>query len=140
MFETVALALDGSEQAEAAIPAATALAKQAGGRIVVIHIDERTVAKGDMPPVHPDESEIVDKVKAHAAAIGAEGIDVEIELDSSVLGGPATKIAAIAEMEGAGVIVIGSRGESSLKGMLVGSVAHKLLHVSSSPVLVVPVR
>lgn len=140
MFETVALALDGSEQSEAAIPVAKELAKQSGGKLVVIHIDERMVAKGDMPPVHPDESEIVDKVKAKADEIKGEGMDVEIQLDSSVVGGPATKIASIAEEAGAGVIVIGSRGESALKGMLVGSVAHKLLHVASVPVLVVPVR
>lgn len=140
MFETVALALDGSEQSEAAIPVAKELAKQAGGKLVVIHIDERMVAKGDMPPVHPDEGEIVDKVKAKADELRGEGIDVSVELDSSVVGGPATRIAAIAEGAGAGAIVIGSRGESSLRGILVGSVAHKLLHVSSVPVLVVPVR
>jgi nucleotide-binding universal stress UspA family protein len=34
--------------------------------------------------------------------------------------------------------VIGSRGESALKGLLLGSVAHKLVHLSGTPVLVVP--
>ncbi len=140
MFETVALALDGSAQSEAAIPVATALAKQAGGRLIVVHIDERTVAKGDMPPVHPDEADVVEKVNAQAEAIRAEGIDVKVELDSSVVAGPAPKIAAIAEEAGADAIVIGSRGESALKGLLVGSVAHKLLHVAPCPVFVVPVR
>jgi nucleotide-binding universal stress UspA family protein len=40
---------------------------------------------------------------------------------------------------GAGMVVIGSRGESALKGLVLGSVAHKLLHLSPAPVLVVPV-
>ena len=37
------------------------------------------------------------------------------------------------------MVVIGTRGESPLKGMILGSVAHKLLHLSPAPVLVVPV-
>jgi nucleotide-binding universal stress UspA family protein len=135
MFERVLIALDGSERSEAAIPAAKALAEQSGGSIVVAHVDERTVAKGDLPPVHPDEVELLEKVKAQAESIGAT-----IESDSVVLGGPALKIAEIAERVGADVIVVGSRGESALKGVVLGSVAHRLLHVAPCPVLVVPVR
>lgn len=38
----------------------------------------------------------------------------------------------------ADVIVTGTRGRSSLTGLLVGSVTHKLLHISKRPVLAVP--
>jgi len=140
MFETVVLALDGSPLSEVAIPVATDLARQAGGRIVVVHIDERTVAKGDMPPVHPDEAELIAKVKKEVEAIAADGVETSLELDSVVSGGPAAKIAEIAADAKADAIVIASRGESALKGMLLGSVAHKLLHVSPCPVLVIPAR
>ena len=140
MFETLVLALDGSPLSEVAIPVATDLARQSGGRIVVVHVDERTVAKGDMPPVHPDEANLIDKVKGHAEAISAGGVETSVELDSVVAGGPAAKIAEIAGGAGADAIVIASRGESALKGMLLGSVAHKLLHVSPCPVLVIPAR
>lgn len=135
MFETVLVALDGSERAEAGIPVAAALARQFESSIVVAHIDERTIAKGDMPPVHPDEAEVLAKVKRNAEDLGAT-----VETDSVVLGGPALKIAEIAERVGADVIVVGSRGESGLKAVLLGSVAHRLLHVAPCPVLVVPVR
>ena len=140
MFETVVLALDGSPLSELAIPVATDLARQAGGRIVVVHVDERTVAKGDMPPVHPDEAELIDKVKKQVEAIAADGVEASLELDSVVAGGPAAKIAEIAAGAEADAIVIASRGESALRGMLLGSVAHKLLHVSPCPVLVIPAR
>ena len=140
MFETVVLALDGSPLSELAIPVATDLARQAGGRIVVVHVDERTVAKGDMPPVHPDEAELIDKVKKQVEAIAADGVEASLELDSVVAGGPASKIADIAAGAEADAIVIASRGESALRGMLLGSVAHKLLHVSPCPVLVIPAR
>jgi nucleotide-binding universal stress UspA family protein len=140
MFEKIALALDGSQQSEAAVPVAAELARRYEAKVVVIHIDERTVAKGDMPPVHPDEDQVLERVRAHVDQLAEDGIDASLELDAVVLGGPATRIAAIAHEASAGIIVIGSRGESALKGMLLGSVAHKLLHVSEVPVLVVPTR
>jgi nucleotide-binding universal stress UspA family protein len=36
------------------------------------------------------------------------------------------------------MIVVGTNGEHPIKGVVLGSVAHKLLHVSHVPVLVVP--
>ena len=119
MFETVVLALDGSPLSELAIPVATDLARQAGGRIVVVHVDERTVAKGDMPPVHPDEAELIAKVKKQVEAIAADGVETSLELDSVVSGGPAAKIAEIAADAKADAIVIASRGESALKLSLI---------------------
>jgi nucleotide-binding universal stress UspA family protein len=35
------------------------------------------------------------------------------------------------------MIIVGSYGEPPLKGALIGSTAHKLLHLSERPVLVV---
>jgi nucleotide-binding universal stress UspA family protein len=140
MFEKVALALDGSDNSEAAVPVATELAERFDAKVVVIHIDERTVAKGDMPPVHPDEENLLKRVQDHVDAMSAAGIDTSLSLDSVVLGGPGARIAAIAAEEGAELIIAGSRGESALKGMLLGSVAHKLLHLSEVPVLIVPTR
>ena len=38
------------------------------------------------------------------------------------------------------MIVVGTHGEHPLAGAVLGSVPHKLLHLSDVPVLVVPVR
>ena len=38
------------------------------------------------------------------------------------------------------MIVVGTHGEHPLTGAVLGSVPHKLLHLSAVPVLVVPVR
>ena len=37
------------------------------------------------------------------------------------------------------MIVIGTHSESPLRGAILGSVPHKLLHVSDRPVVVVPI-
>jgi nucleotide-binding universal stress UspA family protein len=55
-------------------------------------------------------------------------------------GGPAHEIAEVAKEVDAGLIVAGVRGHSVIRGLLVGSVAHRLPYVATCPVLMVPVR
>jgi len=50
-------------------------------------------------------------------------------------GDPASRILQQAEAEGADLIVIGSRGFSDLKSLVVGSVSHKVSHLAPCPVL-----
>ena len=50
---------------------------------------------------------------------------------------PSTGLVGLADEVDAQMIVVGSYGEKPLKGALVGSTAHKLLHLSERPVLVV---
>ncbi|MFJ3582656.1 universal stress protein [Streptomyces sp. NPDC090127] len=51
---------------------------------------------------------------------------------------PAQALIDAAERHGARVIVVGSWGESPMRGALLGSTPHKLLHMSRVPVLCVP--
>jgi nucleotide-binding universal stress UspA family protein len=138
MFNTIVLATDGSEGADKAGEVALELARQNGAKLVLAHVDERIAAKGDMPPVLPNEEKIQADIKARAEALAADGVDASVEMDSVTLGGPGPAIVEIADRVGADLIVTGTRGHSSLAGILVGSVAHKLLHISKLPVLAVP--
>ncbi|RPK94052.1 MULTISPECIES: universal stress protein [Streptomyces] len=52
--------------------------------------------------------------------------------------GPAQALLKAAEWHGARVIVVGTWGESPMRGALLGSTPHKLLHMSKIPVLCVP--
>jgi len=45
-------------------------------------------------------------------------------------------IADVADQQGAGLIVMGSRSRSDLGALLLSSVAHKVLHLATCPVLV----
>ncbi len=55
----------------------------------------------------------------------------------SAVGDPAEEIIALAKDQHADLIVIGSRGHGRLAGLLLGSVAQKVLAHASCPVLVV---
>ena len=64
-----------------------------------------------------------------------QGVDFELEMIAKH--GPQALIEA-ADARDARMIVVGSYGESALKGVMLGSTPHKLLHIAERPVLVVP--
>jgi nucleotide-binding universal stress UspA family protein len=137
MFKTIVLALDGSESSDRALTYAGDLARQSGGRIVAVHIKE-LIAGRFAGPVHVDEDELQAKIRRQVKDLNDAGISAEVEMHSSMTGGPAPIIADAARSAGADVIVTGTRGHTALAGVIVGSVAQRLLHLAPCPVLVVP--
>ncbi|MEU9308423.1 universal stress protein [Streptomyces sp. NPDC048256] len=72
----------------------------------------------------------------HAVAEAeAAGVPTTVELIDQK---PAQALIDAASRHGARFIVVGSWGESPMRGALLGSTPHKLLHLSSIPVLCVP--
>ena len=138
MYETIVLALDGSVNSAHALPHAVELARKTSGRIVVAHVEERIAAKGSMPTVPPNEEEVQETIRQQIEEITAAGIEATLEKSVIVLGGPGHAIADIADAVDADLIVIGTRGHSSVPGLILGSVAHRLLHVAHRPVLAIP--
>jgi nucleotide-binding universal stress UspA family protein len=138
MFNTIVLALDGSEGGDKATPVAVELARKYGAKLVIAHVDERIAAKGDMPPVHANEEAIQEAIRQKADELSRDGVDASVEFSTVVLGGPAHGIVEIADGAGADLIVAGTRGHSTIAGLVVGSVTHRLLHIAKRPVLAVP--
>ena len=56
---------------------------------------------------------------------------------NTIYGQAGREIVDAARAHDAGVIVMGSRGRSDLAGLVLGSTAHKVIHLSDLPVLVV---
>lgn len=67
-----------------------------------------------------------------ALAMPEERVNFEVQV-----GEPAEEIVDLARLEGYDMIVIGSRGFSPMKELLLGSVSNKVLHTAPCPVLVV---
>ena len=127
---------DGSEGARGALAKAIELAPQLAAGIVVAFAYDVGKMGGevlDLAAALRERGELVtEEGLAAASAAGVEARAVVLE------GSIAAAIAAFAEAEGAAMIISGTRGERPLTGVLVGSVPHKLLHLSSLPVLAVP--
>ena len=137
LFKAIVLALDGSEGSKRAIPVARELARLGGAKIVIAHIEERTVGKGG-GPIHPDEKEIRADIDKLAEELSNEGIETQVRAADVMVGGPAHVIASIADESGADLIVTGTRGHTAVSGLLLGGVTLRLLHIAHQPVLAVP--
>ena len=83
-----------------------------------------------------EEIEEIDDVLTRPviAAADAAGVRTVVEIVDDL---PAPALVAVADAHDAEVIVVGIWNESPLRGLLLGSVGHKLLQLSDRPVLCV---
>ena len=137
MFKTIVVGLDGSEGAANALRFAEALARRDEASLVLAHVEQDVIGKGG-GPIRATETEIQDAIDDRAEELRAGGIGTRVEKSTVFLGGPGAAIAKIADDAGADLIVVGTRGHSSAAGILLGSVAQRLLHLAKQAVLVVP--
>jgi nucleotide-binding universal stress UspA family protein len=137
MARTLVLGYDGSDGARAALEKAVEVAKLEGARIVVVFAYEIPAAYGgETGDYRRAVRELAEQTTANAVErIAAARVEHEVEL---VPERPAQGLVEVAERVGASMIVIGTNGEHPIKGVVLGSVPHKLLHISPVPVLVVP--
>ena len=136
MFEKILLAVDGSEESVRAADVTRDLAKMAGAEVLVYHVMEREVSRaGSFDMESPDES--TDLVDHTVRMLKDAGVNARGEVNHGIYGRAAKEILAEAKEFGADLVVMGSRGLTDLSGMLVGSVAHKVIHLAECPVLVV---
>ena len=139
VFKTIVLAVDGSESSDRAVKYAADLARESGARIVAVHVKEMLAGPRFAGPAHVDEDEMKSKIQGQVKELNDAGISAEVKMEAASLnGGPAPVITAAAAREKADVIVAGTRGHTVLAGVIVGSVAQRLLHLAPCPVLVVP--
>ena len=137
MFKTIVVAVDGSPSSDRALEYATQLAKEQSSRIVLAHVTE-LIAGRAAGTVNLGDDELVEKIRDRAAQLGKDGVNAEVRVARTMSGGPAHAIAEIATDSKADLIVTGTRGHTVLTGMVIGSVAQRMLHVAPCPVLVVP--
>jgi nucleotide-binding universal stress UspA family protein len=137
MFRTIVLAVDGSPSSDHAVDVAGKLASELTSKIIAVHVVEHMGGRAGAVPVHADESSLQGRISAQVDKLKQSGVDASLQFAEGILGGPAHVIAEVATNEGADVIITGTRGHSPVAGLVVGSVAQRLLHIAPCPVLVV---
>jgi nucleotide-binding universal stress UspA family protein len=137
MYERILVAVDHSTASDHALAAARDLALLSQGEVWVVHLREREVIPrmGLVPTESGTEAE--GSVDAAVKTLADAGVTAHAEVRDTVFGHAAREIVETAARHDAGVIVMGSRGRGDLSGLVLGSTAHKVIHLADRPVLVV---
>ncbi len=135
--KSVVLGLDTSPGAQRALTVAIRIARALDVPLVMVHGIEPPGRVGEEVGEAREAIEELEERVTRPAVAAAEdaGVRTVVEVVESR---PATALVAVADEHDAEVIVVGTWNESPLRGLLLGSVAHKLLQLSDRPVLCVP--
>ncbi|MBA2389672.1 MAG: universal stress protein [Geodermatophilaceae bacterium] len=134
---SIVLGYDESPGARQALRTAIALAKRFDETLVLVHGVAPPGGVGEEFRSHQDALTEIGRAAVEHAVEEAEkaGVQTVVEMIGDR---PAQALIAAADKHDAQVIVVGTYGESPLRGAMLGSTPHKLLHLSSRPVLCVP--
>jgi nucleotide-binding universal stress UspA family protein len=138
MFASIIVALDGSEQSLLALEHARAIAESFRSKLILVHAFHHT---SDLRDSIEYNNLVALRTKGGQAIIETARKQLgrtSIEVDEDLLEGPAAEaILSAAAIRNTDLIVMGSRGMGSLKGMVLGSVSTKVFHYAPCPVMVV---
>ncbi|QES46809.1 universal stress protein [Streptomyces venezuelae] len=134
---SVVLGYDESPGAERALRVAIEVAAAFGEPLVLVYGAAAPGLGGEEYRSHQEALRQAGRTALEHAveAADAAGVPSAVEIVDEK---PAQALLEAADRHHGRVIVVGSWGESPLRGALLGSTPHKLLHLSKLPVLCVP--
>jgi nucleotide-binding universal stress UspA family protein len=133
----IVVGYDGSEGAKAALAEALDLARQLSGRVFVAYSYGGPKTYAGAPLTPRKQLKELGKRLTTEALLRAAGSGVSVE-PVLVEENAAEGLLSAARQHRADMIVVGTHGESPIRGALLGSTAYKLVHNTTKPVLVVP--
>ena len=138
MYNRILVATDGSDNAQRATRHALDLARQYGAELHAVYVIE-TRTGYDNAIVDPEivRQNLREEGEEALTTVGTEG-----ELDVSVVtavreGIPHEELLSYIEDQGIDLVVMGAKGRSAFKTILLGSTTEALLRADQVPVLVV---
>lgn len=143
MSETrVVVGVDGSTSSRTVLTWAAHEARLRGEPLLVVHsrfrpADDPMFAGGFYLPPMATESDEADEVLRVAVDVARQA-EPELEVETSARPGPAALALLDAASEGAGLVVVGTRGLGAFGALFLGSVSIQLAARSPVPVAVVP--
>jgi len=134
---SIVLGYDESPGASQALAMSIELARRYDETLVLVYAVAPPGGVGEEFRSHHDALTEIGRSAADGAVADAEaaGVTTAVEL---VEAKPAEGLIQVADRYDARLIVVGTWGETPLRSAIVGSTPHKLLHLSSRPVLCVP--
>jgi nucleotide-binding universal stress UspA family protein len=132
---TIVVGYDGSECAKAALDQALGLAGPTGKVIITYADAPPRIGASSLVP-QEKVVELGKELTAEALKVAQKrGVPAEVVLENER---PAEALLAVAKRVKADIIAVGTRGESQLTGLLLGSTPYHLVHRATMPLLVVP--
>lgn len=136
MSADVVVGYDGTACGHAALDLACDLVEGLGGKVIVAFGYQPYQGAGEIGThrelMRDEGQRLIDEGTKEAQA---RGVEAEQAL---IAERPAAALASIAAEREARMIVVGTYGESPLKGAILGSTPHKLVQIATVPVVVVP--
>ena len=139
-MDKILVPVDGSDQSAKAAQWASRLAAKLGASLTLLHVHQ--VPGSEALGLNSLERSEIDQIEGRIA--GPSFDEARAMMDPSVnaetlvgIGEPADEIVALAKKEAATLIVMGSRGQSLARGILLGSVSEKVIRHAHCAVTVV---
>ena len=135
MYRTILVALENSRTDEAILAHVETLAREAGSRLLLVHVADGWVAR-HFDRLNLAESAEMREDRAYLESVRRRFLDLGLEADSELAHGePADEIVRLAEERGADLIAMSTHGHRFLVDLIYGSTANKVRHVVDIPVL-----
>lgn len=145
MFATILAPIDGSAQSETALKKAIEIATLCDSKLLILTVyRHHSMLEASLSMVRGADHDTPDEaLQAHASGIADAARKIAVDAGIGDVrafvrsGQPARAIVEFSEKHDADLIVLGSRGNGSIDGYLLGSVSHKVTGLAKRPVLVV---
>ena len=141
-IDRILVAIDFSEQSEDALALATSVATRTGGSLVLLWVDDRSSATSAVYGSAIEEVEQLIEEQHRSSAtrlreladrVAAQGIAVSQRIEQ---GHPDESILRVARDMTADLVVTGTKGRTGFQHFFLGSVAEKVVRMSTTNVLV----
>ena len=124
---------DFSKSSDAGMHVATALARDLGAKMLIVHVEEPPAAYGGGEMYYGMPEPDMDAIQAMLRNVKPTDPGVSYE-QRLATGDPASEIVRLAKDENVDMIVMGTHGRSGLRRLLMGSVAEAIVRKAHCPV------
>jgi len=136
MFAHIVVAIDGSVESSKTLPVAVEMAERFRSSVTVVHVREHAKYEGSDVDLGP-ETAPEELTQQAVGRFTERGVQAEAALRWVTPGETPEQIVNVADETGADLIIMGTRGMTEWRSMLLGGVANKVVHQAHCPVLLV---